>query len=303
MAYSTGSAVSFAAVKTALVDACVADGWTNTADAGSNVVLSKSGVFVQVVDAVDSLAFRGRTSLDAGDAPNAVTMGDAIVNLGDSDIVSFPLTYHVFTFTNEVFLVIGYGDRYQWASFGLSTQVGLTGSGAFVGASFSSDRGTNYGVLSMTSSTGGTYPNQPSGALFWSTYAYNIQARNSFIHTNIDTANPWILGLTSTSTNLTGIKYLTQLIDTQPNTFNSESVLMPIRAYKERTSSKTSQVAEVENARHIRVDNYNNEQIITLGLDKWMVFPWYAKNVAVRNGGVSLQHSGTFGWAIKYEGP
>jgi hypothetical protein len=302
MAYTTGSAVSFAAVKTALANACVADGWTNTADAGGEVVLSKSGVFVQVVDALTELAFLGRTSLNAGDAPNSVTIGDITIvsanyGVGD-DIVSFPLTYHVFTFTNEVFLVIGYGDNYQWASCGLSTQAGLTGSGAFVGASYGSVRAPYYARVQLTSSTGGhTTYKQSSMALFWATTASSVNERNCFVHSNIDPLLPWALSLT-------GVKSYTELLNTQPNTFNSESVLLPIRSYKERVDSKISQVIEIENARYIRIDNYNNEQIITLGLDKWMVFPWYRKNITDRNCAEQWKdHTGTFGWAIKYEGP
>jgi hypothetical protein len=309
MSYTTGSAVSFAAVKTALIDECVTDGWTNTADSGGYVVLSKSGVFVRVIDAVDKISFRGRTSLDAGNAPNNVNIGDIHIYDGTQiNIeypVSFPLTYHIFTFTNEVFLVIGYGDRYQWAAFGLSTQAGITGTGAFVGASFGNmDTYPYFSILSITSSSGGlSGPFRSPGALFWGTDANNDAVRNSFIHSNIDPSYPWDLGETTNSLSITGIRNITQLLDTQPNAYNSESVLLPIRAYKERTDSKRSQVLEVENARYIRVDNYNNGEVITLGLDKWMVLPWHQKNVPSRNGGTGVNHSGTFGWAIKYEGP
>jgi hypothetical protein len=310
MAYYTGSAVSFAAVKTALVNACVADGWTNTADAGGNVVLSKSGVFVQVVEALVSLSFLGRTSLDAGNAPNPVSMGDITV-LQDaygvvSDIVSFPLTYHVFTFTNEVFLVIGYADRYQWATFGLSTQAGLPGTGAFVCATASTRSGYR-GLVDIRAGRSAVpwMYSVTTPALFWPTTYVTAGHKNCFLHSNIDPSLPWTLPLTELEYDTTGIQHCTELIKTQPNTFNSESVLLPIRAYKERIESKISQVMEMENARHIRVDNYNNEHILTLGLDQWMIFPWYKKNVADRDctGATYQDHTGTFGWAIKYEGP
>jgi hypothetical protein len=308
MAYYTGSAVSFAAVKTALVNASVTDGWTNTADAGGNVVLSKSGVFVQVVDALDELAFLGRTSLDAGDAPGAVTFGDITVNAPQTGmataVVSFPLTYHIFTVTNEVFLVIGYGDLYQWATFGLSTQAGLTGTGAFVGASWGATRTPTFAPIYLTALGGRVSYGEGCPALFWQTTAISAKQRNCFVNTNIDPLYPWDMGLVTASSVITGIKPLTELLNTQPNAFNSESVLLPIRAYKDRPDSKISQTAEVENARCIRNDNYNNEQIITLGLDKWMVFPWYRKNITDRNCAEQWQdHTGTFGWAIKYEGP
>ena len=98
-----------------------------------------------------------------------------------------------------------------------------------------------------------------------------------------------------------GIKYMSELITTQPNAFNNEGVLLPIKVIKTRASSKYSQVLQLENARNIRIDNYTPQEIIALGTDEWMVFPWYKKNVSARNGGGDVTHTGTFGWAIKYE--
>jgi hypothetical protein len=34
-----------------------------------------------------------------------------------------------------------------------------------------------------------------------------------------------------------------------------------------------------------------------------MIFPWYRKYSATRDGGTNIDHTGTFGWAIKYEPP
>ena len=70
-----------------------------------------------------------------------------------------------------------------------------------------------------------------------------------------------------------------------------------------RASNKVSILAKIENARYLRIDNLQPEQILTFGAEKWMVFPFHKKNSSVRDGGTSIDHSGTFGWAIRYDGP
>jgi len=113
-----------------------------------------------------------------------------------------------------------------------------------------------------------------------------------------DANHPWMPSL---NTLCPGKKYIEELILTQPNAFNNEGVLLPIKVIKTRASSKYSQVLQLENARNIRIDNYTPQEIIALGTDEWMVFPWYKKNAAVPDGGENITHTGTMGWAIKYE--
>lgn len=305
MPYTTGSAADMAAVKTALVNACTSDGWTNQNDAGGDTVLSKSGIYVRVeATTTQRLELLGRTSLDSGGAPATVR----IQPLGGDTSISFPITYHVFTFTAEVFLIINYSDKYLWLAFGQSDQPGLSGSGnwvAGISAEGVVDDGSN---LFISSRFGNVAPNSYSRTcpgLFWQTEASlsgGDRATNMWVHNEIESSYPWSLGVgTNFSDEYPGIQYLTELLDTQPNDYNQESVLLPIRAYKRQPESKISQVVEVKNARHIRIDNYNDEQVITLGTDDWMIFPYFRRDTANRDGDNTegIDHTGTFGWAIK----
>lgn len=311
MAYTTGSAANFSAVKTALVNACTSDGWTENTDAEGKTVLSKSGMYVRLefVSYSDSnfadgtrdvLEVLGRTGVDTGDTPEKVSIGDWRTNKDvDSQNtmypVDFPVDYFIFIFTNEVFLVIGYNNRYQFLSFGQSDQAGLPGTGNWIAGSFGGNtyrRNHPY----ITSDQGGAGSALPSMALFWNTDTSSDKA--GWLHHQLDTENPWSLAPDGNET--VGIRYLTELIDTQPNAFNGESVLLPVRVYVNRSDDKISQVCELKNARHMRIDNYNPEEILTLGPDQWMVFPYHKKNREDRNGGTD--DTGTFGWAIKYEG-
>ena len=60
---------------------------------------------------------------------------------------------------------------------------------------------------------------------------------------------------------------------------------------------------DLAHCRFLRIDNYQPGDIIPLGPDRWKVAPWYRKNTAQRDGGSNIQHTGTFGWAIRYDGP
>ena len=79
--------------------------------------------------------------------------------------------------------------------------------------------------------------------------------------------------------------------------------LLPIRVHQCISATENRVVLEVENARYFRLKNHEPEAIIQRGGSQWMVFPWLRKDGTV-TGDVSVAtHSGTFGWAVRYEGP
>ena len=295
MAYVTGSAADMAAVKTALVDACTSNGWTSQTDADGKTVLSNGGCYVRVEAFLDHLDLLGRTSLDSGNAPTITSIGNATSDNYPNITIGFPVTYFAFIYLSEVYFVINYSDCYQWCAFGQSNQSGLSGTGNWVSATFGNNRSFVYGGFSIGPSGNSGGGERGSAALFWDT---ELDNPNGWIHNNIETSYPWAQSLGGNiGGSAVGIKYLTELVKAQPNQFSGEGILLPIRAYKSRPDSKVSQLIELEYARHIRIDNYIPEQIITLGTDEWMLFPWYAKDASNRDG--SYPYTGTFGWAIK----
>lgn len=320
MSYYSGSATSITALRQAVIDACTSEGWSW--DSGNNV-LSKSALFVRLIVTATELQLLGRTAPLSGDAPGTVNIG-RLCNSGGLPTFDFtwPATYHLFIFTNpdEVYLVVRYDvDVFQWAAFGKSAVAGLPGSGMWIGAT----RGDVLAV-GISSSGGVATINRQSGGFSnvqgrryispgWGWYnqfsspATAVQDRNTFVHSNLDDQG-WLLNALLTNTNI-GVTAISELLATQPSAWNSEAALMPMRAYKIRPSSRVSLVADLVHARHVRVDNYEPGQVIELGSDRWMVFPWLRKSLAARDGSTalsdagSINHSGTFGWAIRYEGP
>lgn len=299
MSYTTGTANDMAAVRAALISACTAEGWDWDA---SVEVLSKGTIFMRLqVTASGFLTLLGRTSKTAGDAPAVVQIGPFQSTSGyPLQKITYPATVHVFVFAHEVYLVVRHsGDYFLWAAFGRSSVAGLPGSGAWVAATGASSESATFGIYISASggATGGSAG--LCAAPFW---ADASNYRDCYVHSALDAAG-WDLRVNGENGSAVNVSAMGTLIKLQPNTWNSESVLLPIRAYKKRPSSLISLVADLEHARYVNVANYELEQVITIGADRWMVFPFWRKNLAAGLSAHGENHSATFGWAIRYEGP
>lgn len=296
MGYYNGTANDMTAVRQALIDACVGEGWTWNS---STEVLSNGATFVRMTLSGNYLRLYGRTSATAGEMPVPRQMGPfsghASYPLPD---LSWPAQYRIFVFSNEVYCVIQYGvDVFQWCAFGQSTVDGLPGAGIWVeGTAAGALTSYQYG-LGISSTAGWVSTSEFCPAPFWATIQSSSYGSN--VYSDLD-GQGWLMGQ-STSDNLIGVSDIATLINVLPNGWNSESVLLPIRGYKRRPSNKVSLVVDLEHARYTRIDNYSPGQIIDIGTDRWMILPFYRKDSSQRNAGEN--HSGTFGWAIRYEGP
>lgn len=291
MAYYSGVANDMAAVRQALIDACVGEGWLWSS---SNEVLHKGVAFVRLTLSGNFLRIIGRTSLTAGDAPSNVQVGPFTVR--GTDAMTFPVSYKIFLFNNEVYCVINYNiEFFQWFGFGVST-VQLTGAGLWFAASGMGSVSA-YGNGIFMNPGGGTTAS-PSGiicpGIFWATQNNDP---SYFVNTNFD-GKLWAL-----NSDLSGVSGIAPLVSLQPNSWNSEAVLLPARLYVRRQQSKVSLAVDLKNLRITRCNNYDPGQIVVIGQERWIVFPCYKKNSKLPDGGYYLTDSGTFAHAIRYEGP
>lgn len=296
MAYYSGSAADMSAVRTALVSACTNEGWAW--DSGAEVLSHAAlGLYLKLQVVSGYLTLLGRTSASSGDAPAVVRVG----TLGTL-AVTFPVTYEVFVFAKEVYLVIKYSvDYFQWCAFGKSSVGGLAGTGMYVAATGGALSSSEVTIAATSGGTTGI-DGSTSAALFWTTVATSGSAKNCFVHHNLDNRG-WTLDDPSSTNYQVGVQSLAPLVGLLPNSWNSEAVLLPVRAFAVRPSNLVSMVVDLEHARITRIDNHEPGEIVTLGDDRWKLLPWYRKNATSRNGGQKVSHSGTFGWAIRYEGP
>lgn len=293
MAYATTTVNNITDLRTFINTNCVANGYTLTGD-----VLSKGTLFVRTWVTTDYLNIEGRTSAAAGIAPNYVRLGA---------VGMYPLTvhFHLFSDNDEVFVFVHDAvGNYRWIAFGQSPVAGLPGSGNWFGAS----RGQNQTVPSIITPTGGGNGGGSgggSGALFWQqASAYGANTNTSYFHhgfTGLGSVDGWSVHNDATyfvnavSPSLPKLSY-------QPNGFNNQTVFARICPHISRGDSKVSMIGLLKHARYIRIDNVDPSSVITLGSDRWKVYPWMKKNAASRDGGVG-DESGTFGIAIRYDGP
>ena len=318
MAYYTGSAANAAAILTAITDACDAEGWTY-----SGGVLSNSSIGLHVrfstasVSGVELVRAWIRNAADSDECPYYVSMCCPIKSVS----VAYSVVYHIFVFASEVFAVINYSDKYQWLAFGQSDQPGLPGTGNWMSATMGhlNPSSPNYPTDGIQMEADGflnnvAYAQVVCPGLGWSNVGSTTSTTadwqnltNFWMHSGLESSDyhhPWMYtagALGNQDMGQVATQYIYELLITQPNNFNNEGVLIPIKIYQKRPESKVSQVLQVQNARNIRIDNYASGEIIQLGTDQWMIFPWYRKSTTARNGGIKVDHTGTFGWAIKYE--
>ena len=306
MAYYSGTAASLTALRTALLTHAQADGWVLTGD-----VLSKAGVYFQIqVNATNITCLGCESNAVANPAPNVVSIGRIYQRTSyPTREISFPCNYEVFGFTQELYLVANYDvDSYQWMAFGKSTVPGLIGQGGWCGATLgvfglSGNGDAPFHILINGGADSGFGFQRTTGALFWGISAnnFNTAPLNCWVNHGLD-SHGWTYNGSQFSAPI-GIRHNSPMMSLQASVWNTEATLLPLRCYKERPSYKASLIANLANARHLRIDNLSPSDILTLGSDKWKIFPWYRKDSANRDGGTGVNHTGTFGWAIRYEGP
>lgn len=310
MAFVTGTANSLPDVLSALIAICTANGWSHSGD-----VLHKGGCYAQLQVVGESLVLRGGTGIDGenaliGPGTNVVRLGT--INAGPFKI-TFPVTYeiHVHSVPDEVYCLVNHdSSRWQYLMFGLSDVDGVPGSGMFYAASLPSiSSGWDHLIAIGTDYGGRAF--QVCPAPFW-TDQLDSQIHNSFIHHGFLGGTGWsgggggqgsatsmVLGEISAS------KPLVPRYARQPNAYNGAASLLDFKVWLRREDNKVSLIQDFAHARLIRVDNYNAGEIIDLAPDRWRVYPWHQKDTSARDGGntsTGITHTGTLGWAIRYDG-
>lgn len=314
MAYYSSLASSYPDLITQLVNACIANGWV-----WSDSILSKGTAFLRIIhnptaafDNGGGIQFQGGTGKSATTLINASSAVMRIGPFGTPPLLvpspTFPLQYHFFIFENpdEVYIVVKYdNDRFLFAGFGLST---VPGNGLWLSANLGlrSSSGVSGTSISISNTSGGWAASSnyvSSSGFFWQNQ--NVSGlpviATQTIYSTIDNVG-WTY-LSTSSANTPANRLLDPLISRLPAVWSSETVLLPIQPLMQRSAFKSSILADIQNARYLRIDNLEPEQILTIGNEKWMVFPFHKKNISVRNGGSGIDHTGTFGWAIRYDGP
>lgn len=340
MNYSTGVVNSWDDMRSAIISELVTNhGWTL-----NGTILSKGSAFLTltvsssvVVTQGPGLILQGGTGISAGNLVNPSGVQPRMGRGSDAaSEPSWPATFHLFAFDTpaEVYCILNFdGDKHLFCAFGLSS-VSLPGSGSGLWLAASSYKRLSLATTvvpipkqwAITNYGGGYEFNSnlrlSSGGPFWGTIrsAGNPDSMSDTVHHGFDSGSWSEGGMTVSASSgyqstaiaqgaLHAVPAAYAHISRSPSPWNQESPIIPIKGYVQRASNKCSLALDLVNARYVRVDNYAPGEVITLGPDRWKVFPFYLKSTDARDGsaslwlGGSIDHSGTFGWAIRYDGP
>lgn len=251
------------------------------------------------------------TAADNGAGGTLVNAVPSPVTLGfnySGNLITFPGSYHIFTFTDpiEVYIVARVNvDYFLFASFGVSDTPALPASGLWLSASAGNSQSSisdrQFSAYTTGAAEGGSNSSLPM-APFWQDSAIVSNQTNCYLRDGYE-SRVWSYQPLCRCSAAVAIN---PLLNTayQPSAFNSQIALLPINVAVARASSFNTIAATLRNARYMRVNYHAPEEIITLGADRWMVLPFYRRNASVHSDSYfRTDHSGTLGWAIRYEGP
>lgn len=297
--YYTGSVTSYSDLLTVLVTYCTSHGWSY-----SGGILSKGAAFLALKlggsgNAGEGLMVQGGTGQSGSTllnpSPNHARIGRPSTGTV-WDVVGWPATYHIHigTDTNEVYVLLNTNiTTYYYLAFGVSNHPGLTGTGLWLTGNVGEYPGGS-GV--QISHLGGTMDNSRSCCgPFWAATPTAWQYLSETMH-----IEPGVWSNSTSGQQIAGIEMLSPLVGLSPNNWNGESVLLPMRVFRRMGSNKYGLLADIVHARYVRLNNLEPGQIVTLGHEQWKVYPFYKKNSAAPDGGSNINHTGTFGWAIRY---
>lgn len=316
MAYYTGNANDFNQLKSVIENAAVLEGWFL-----NNEVLSKDGCYVQLlasfVKGYERIGVNGGTGQD-GTLLTGTPGRHAVLSSSVNNKITWPVVYHLHVFSDEVYCIINYNvDFYQTLTFGKSCVPGIGGTGCFFGAMAADNSdfsySSGYSDLLSIEAIGygdvryrGLYIGQPKNSVLaeLSTPFYSsgsgsgLRAEaSSFVHHGLDDG-----GWMADSDQFKGVSSIAALLMSGPSLFNAAHFLLPIKCVLDRLGGGQTIIQQHQHARWMRIDHVAPGEVIEYGNDRWKCYPIYSKNTAARNGGGRQRHSGTFGFAVRYDG-
>lgn len=310
MPYATGSANNFTDVLNALLTLATANGWTwdNVA-----LVLSKGNVYAKLtVNGVnpDFMRVQGAEGLVGGVLTNPTSMTPQMHATCLNPIV-WPVTYHILIgdAPETVAIFINHATYWQWMLFGQGINFGVPGLATYYSATFHPNGQSSTSRVTLdrngSQSTNGFNMALPFFHYNTATFMIGNDRQNCVANINFEGCR-WANESLFNNQPVRAIQPVDILMQAQPNTWNGEAVLLPFRVMGARPSGLYSYLFELGHIRILRNTNYNDGDVITLGPDKWKVFPGRQKNTTFPDVGSAANwadHSGTWAMAIRYDGP
>lgn len=313
MAFQTGTASSFINLLDALRLFATANGWTqnqwSAVGADQWLSLQKGSIYANFLASATQVQIKGALGYSGAAAWNAQPSTHSPtprIRDGWYGAVTWPVTYwfQQHTTPDDIVVVVRYQPtRFFYFTVGTMTKYGTWPGGEYYAAS--SEHPT---VGNDSAPIADQSPNAACNfaGLFWSKVgAFGYSAVPDILHCEVDSAT-WG-GATRNQggeSPTSGIQILASASrHTYPlqnrllSAFNGLTTLQPIWVHALRPDGLWSPIGRVEHVRYANVANHSPADIISIGGQQWMLFPWTEKGGPGDSAG---QH---YGMAIKYDGP
>lgn len=308
MAFQSVVVNSAVDLKAAIETFAQSNGWTLVSD-----VLSKNDCYVKLtVASVNEIRIQGAKNGDfAGvNLPphyNRICIStwpsNAAVNMvafSDPDIIWMTMNYDVVKFHH-----IGFGNMVKY--------------GAWTGGQWFFATHTTYNSDTRCASyvdglAGVGYGYGGEAALFWDARCIDDWS-GGYIHTNSTFVECDLRGRiweppASADENLNYFtaRVISPIHRKNPNVFNGQTLLTPFQVWLKSADGYLQCLGHVDHVRWVKLTNYNPGDLITLGSEKWKLYPWCVHDVTYPDGKGSRYSSqsastGVLGVAVKYDGP
>lgn len=311
MAYQTGTVADLQALITVIETFCTSNGWTKVTGTSEDT-LTRGTMYAQLRYATNTQNHIQLWTGDSLDGSNdlvnprdAATLWTTWANIS----LPNPFTYHLFMSANQnnFFCIINYNTSYiRHMGWGTLDKYGTyTGGEYYTAANGGSvNAGTSdfleFDFRSDVESGWGICP-----------FIVNRLIRTCYIRCDVNGVDTWLQnyknwnGGGDTENRLVTAHSVTAYLSRGAlNQWTSDVTLVPYIVAALRDANDLSIIGQVPQLRSTRCDNFNIADIITLGSDQWMIFPWYFKSFTDPNGNnkvVNVPHSGLHAFAIRYE--
>ena len=317
MPYETGTTTSFDDLRTRILTFLQANGWTLSGN-----VIHRGNVYAALRAYPADLLVDGGQGESGGELTSKTPYDfGRILAACYGTQVAFPSTYHLFVHTNpDMFLcVLNYATlNVQWLTFGELSKYGSWNGGQYFGASYCMSNGNEnnwqqrfHNHYCYDYNTNNSVVRPLGIGYFWAAKHDDLEAyqtSNMNMVCDIDgSLGDWIdnRGL-QPGPNFNGSFFSRDIVVNSPNNFNSQTALVPVHVYTSRPGAFCSLIGHTEHTRYCNMKHYNVGDILTLGADKWMVFPHQKKSNLTLNDSnqfASTGETGLLGFAVRYDGP
>lgn len=293
MAFVSGTASSMAELATLIASACVANGWSQESN-----ILYKGDQFVRITTTSTEVIFTAGTGQAAGVLSGAAPTV-RMLSTSNMRVWTFPVNYevHVLTSPDEVYVVVNHDtSKFQHAFWGKSTVPDVGGTGMWISATCGASIGSS-GYQSFGGTDYNFGGNNAAGFAAFGVRSSDTGRRNTFSHNAVDGSAGW-------KSFPFALGNIWPLLDIQPNVWNDETILLPMPAtIPWSAGAKVSLIAQPAYLRSCRITYHNPFEIVTIAGVPWRLYPWRQKNTSAPNGTANQDHSGTWGFAVRYTGP